>query len=69
MKKIIFLIAIFFPFLNLLAQSEIRGKVVEKLENGKEIPLVGANVYWKNDPEAGVITDNEGNYSILEPNT
>ena len=69
MKKIIFLIAIFFPFLSLLAQSEIRGKVVEKLENGKEIPLVGANVYWKNDPEAGVITDNEGNYSILEPNT
>lgn len=40
----------------------IKGKVVEKPQ-GKETPLVGANVYWANTTK-GTVTDIEGKFSL-----
>lgn len=54
-----------FPLLDrdtLFAQT-IKGKVVEINIEKKEIPLFGANVYWKGTT-AGTTTDQDGNFEI-----
>ena len=44
------------------AQDKLKGHVLE-LNNNKEIPLAGANVYWLNT-SIGTITDEKGAFSI-----
>ncbi|MDC0204882.1 TonB-dependent receptor, partial [Flavobacteriales bacterium] len=51
---------------NIKAQNQIKGKVVEQIENGSEIPIPGANVYWEGTT-IGVATNDKGFYSIPEP--
>ena len=47
MKKIIGLSIVLIVSLNLKAQNQIKGKIVEQLEDGTEVPIPGANVYWE----------------------
>jgi outer membrane receptor for ferrienterochelin and colicin len=52
-------------FQNLRAQQDItyiRGRVIEQNEN-KDIPLIGANVYW-NNTTIGTTTDVKGNFKL-----
>ncbi len=44
-------------------QEHISGKVVEAENNGQEIGLPGANVYWLNT-DVGTVTDIDGNFTI-----
>ena len=53
---------------NTKAQNQIKGKVVEQMENGSETPIPGANVYWEGTT-IGVATDEQGYYTIAIPNT
>ena len=53
---------------NTKAQNQIKGKVVEQMENGSETPIPGANVYWEGTT-IGVATDEQGYYTIAKPNT
>lgn len=48
------------------AHSQISGKV-SGIEDGKEIPLPGASIYWQGS-QVGTVTDKNGNYSIEKPN-
>ncbi len=54
--------------INTKAQNKIKGRVVEQLEDGVEIPIPGANVYWEGTT-IGVATNTEGFYLISEPET
>ena len=53
-----------FAIINLKAQDQIIGKVLE-ISNGEEIPIIGANVYWEGT-SIGTTTDVNGNYTIQE---
>jgi TonB-linked SusC/RagA family outer membrane protein len=67
LKSVILYILILFNVTSGVAQSVIKG-VVKDLESGE--PLIGANVFSKEDPSSGTITDFEGNYTFeLEANT
>ena len=44
------------------AQESLTGVIIEVLE-GKEVPLIGANVYWL-DTSIGTITDENGKFSV-----
>ncbi|NQY68759.1 MAG: carboxypeptidase-like regulatory domain-containing protein [Flavobacteriales bacterium] len=51
-----------------VAQENILlGKVVEHDENGHSHSLPGANIYWLGIENKGVAADNEGNFSIPNP--
>ena len=63
MRKIIIIAIVLFANTNIKAQDQIKGKVVEQLENGSETPIPGANVYWEGTT-IGVATNENGNYSI-----
>ena len=52
--------------LNTKAQNQIIGKVVEKVKDGSELPIPGANVYWEGTT-IGSATQLEGDFSIVEP--
>ena len=52
--------------INTKAQNKIKGRVVEQLKDGSEIPIPGANVYWEGTT-IGVATNTEGFYLISEP--
>jgi outer membrane receptor protein involved in Fe transport len=66
MKKIIGIAIVLIATLNLKAQNQIKGRVVEKMEDGKELPIPGANVYWEG-ATIGVASDEEGFYLIPSP--
>ncbi|MEC9209145.1 MAG: carboxypeptidase-like regulatory domain-containing protein, partial [Bacteroidota bacterium] len=66
MKRIIGIAIVLIASLNLKAQNKIQGAVVEQIENGSEIPIFGANVYWEGTT-IGVATNDKGFYSIPEP--
>ena len=68
MKKIIIVAIVLFANTNIKAQNQIKGKVVEQMENGSETPIPGANVYWEGTT-IGVATNDKGSYSIPEPET
>ena len=54
-----------FATINLKAQEQIKGKVLEISNNGEIIPIIGANVYWEGTT-IGTATDLSGRYSIQE---
>ena len=54
-----------FATINLKAQDQIKGKVLEISNNGEVIPIIGANVYWEGTT-IGTATDLSGRYSIQE---
>mgnify|MGYP001186589815 CR=1 FL=1 len=66
--KTIFIIILFLLYKDVQAQQQIKGKVVEKIGENSEIPIVGANVYWAGTT-IGVSTNKEGHFSISEPNS
>ena len=66
MKKIIMIAIVLIAGVNLKAQNQINGNVVENGENGEELLIPGANVYWEGTT-TGVATDENGNFSIAEP--
>jgi hypothetical protein len=47
----------------LYSQQTLKGRVVEKDEEGKLVPLVGANVFWEGS-KVGTTTDVDGKFSI-----
>ncbi|MCI7287749.1 MAG: TonB-dependent receptor [Parabacteroides sp.] len=62
-KYIYILISLFLVVMETWAQSfTVQGVVVEDKDNG--IPLVGVNVFIKNKPGVGVITDMDGKFKI-----
>ena len=66
MKKIIIIAFVFCVNTYVKAQIQIKGEVVEELENGFKTPIPGANVYWEGTT-IGVVTNDKGLYSIIEP--
>jgi len=60
MKKIIIVLLIL-PFLS-FSQNEISGSVTEEV-NGKEEPILGANVYWSGTT-IGTVTNEKGQFTI-----
>ena len=54
-----------FATINLKAQDQIKGKVLEISNNKEVIPIIGANVYWEGTT-IGTATDLSGRYSIQE---
>ncbi len=66
MKEIIIVAILLIASLNLKAQNQIKGKVVEQLEDGTEVPITGANVYWEGTT-IGVASDALGFYMISVP--
>ncbi|WP_421919489.1 TonB-dependent receptor [Marinifilum sp.] len=46
--KIITLVFFLIPFVSFAKNINIKGKIVEKQNNGEVIPLAGASVFWKN---------------------
>lgn len=61
-SKYILLLLLLFSF-SLYAQDVIKGTVLEKTEDGKLSPLVGASLYWQNT-KTGTTTDLEGNFKL-----
>jgi outer membrane receptor for ferrienterochelin and colicins len=66
MRKVIMIAIVLIATINTKAQNKIKGRVVEQLKDGSEIPIPGANVYWEGTT-IGAATDGEGNFSIVEP--
>ena len=66
MKKMLIVAMVLIATINIKAQNQIKGKVVEQMENGSETPIPGANVYWEGTT-IGVATNDKGFYSIPEP--
>ena len=66
MKKIIIIAIVLCVNTNIQAQNYITGKVVEQLEDNSQTSIPGANVYWEGTT-VGVVTNNKGFYSIIEP--
>lgn len=66
MKKIIIIAIVLIASLNAKAQNQIIGKVLEIVNDGSELPIPGANVYWEGTT-IGAATQEEGDFSIVEP--
>ena len=60
MKKIVILLFLL-PLLS-FSQSEVSGSVTEEI-NGKQEPILGANIYWSGTT-IGVMSNEEGKFSI-----
>ncbi len=65
MKKIIGIAIVLIASLNIKAQNQIEGKVLELLKDGNVVPVFGANVYWEGT-NVGTTTDIKGVYYIDE---
>ena len=65
MKKILVVAIVLVACLDLKAQGQIEGKVLELSKNGGITPIFGANVYWEGTT-VGTITNFKGEYSIEE---
>ena len=65
MRILIVFAIMLFATINLKAQDQIKGKVLEISNNGEVIPIIGANVYWEGTT-IGTATDLSGRYSIQE---
>ena len=71
MKKQIYIIFIMLlSAVGMMAQEQVlTGKVTEKLDNGTQEPIIGANVVLVNNQNRyikGAVTDIDGNYMIQE---
>ena len=63
MRKIIIIAMVLIATTNSKAQNQIKGKVFDNSKDGKEIPIIGANVYWEGT-SIGTTTDLKGKYTI-----
>jgi hypothetical protein len=45
-------------------KKQVQGQVVDA---SNQQPLIGASVYWEDQPQQGTTTDLEGNFSLLAP--
>lgn len=61
---ITFFLSIFYFQLTFAQSQKLRGVVLEESSKGTFVPLVGAPVYWLNNPAIGVITDTSGVFTI-----
>ena len=68
MKKILIVAMVLIATVNTKAQEKIKGRVVELMEDGNEISIPGANVYWEGTT-IGVATNTDGFYLIPQPET
>ena len=67
MKKILLIAIVFIATADIKAQDKnIKGRVLEKLQDGSEVGIPGANVYWEGTT-VGVATNDKGFYLIPEP--
>ncbi|MCS7053235.1 MAG: TonB-dependent receptor [Ignavibacterium sp.] len=62
MNKNIFILLLFFLVLNAQAQ-EITGYVYELNQKGEKVPLIGANIFWK-DTQIGTTSNDEGFFRV-----
>lgn len=62
-KLFITILLLAFGFSQMHSQNTITGTIYETAESGEDIPLSGANVFWK-DTAVGTITDLDGNFEI-----
>jgi outer membrane receptor for ferrienterochelin and colicin len=70
MRRIFLTVLFGILFQSLWAQQDItylKGKVTEQIEN-KELPVIGANVYW-NNTKVGTTTDVNGNFKLSKLKT
>ena len=73
MKKetiIAIIIALLCPLCTTAQEKVLTGKVTEKLDNGTEDPIIGANVVLVNNQNRyikGAVTDIDGNYVLQVP--
>ena len=61
MQKIIIYLALLLPFA-MLSQEYVTGTVLEG-EEGSQLPVFGANVYWQGT-STGAVTDEKGKFKI-----
>ncbi len=66
MKKLIIISIFLFATINIQAQEKIKGRVVELMKDGSEVPIARANVYWEGTT-IGVATNIDGDYLISSP--
>jgi len=67
MKKVLIIAMALIATVNTKAQEKkIKGRVVEQLQDGSEVSIPGANVYWEGTT-IGVASNQNGFYSIPEP--
>lgn len=63
MKSKLILLLLLVSSALLYSQQTLKGRVVEKDEEGKLVPLIGVNVYWEGT-KVGTTTDLDGKFSI-----
>ena len=61
MKHILYIIFLL-PLIN-FSQDELSGEIMEVTAENKDIPLIGANVFWLNT-SVGAVTDIDGKFTI-----
>lgn len=66
MKRIIIFLSIIIAGMAGIHAQEISGRVYEKDDEGRKIPLTGVNVYWAHNLD-GTITDVQGRFNIGLP--
>ncbi len=67
MQKILIILMLLIATANTKAQEKnIKGRVVEQLQDGSEVGIPVANVYWEGTT-IGVATNDKGFYSIPAP--
>ncbi|MGY6742474.1 MAG: TonB-dependent receptor [Cecembia sp.] len=57
-----FFLVLFYSPISAQEQAYLKGKVME-IQSEEALP--GANVFWEKDPQRGVVTDIDGNFSIV----
>ena len=65
MKNIIIFAIVLVASFSVKAQNQIEGRVLELTNDGKKVPIFGANVYWE-ETKVGTTTDINGVYFINE---
>ena len=63
MKNIVIFAIVLVASFSVKAQSQIEGRVLELTNDGKKVPIFGANVYWE-ETKVGTTTDINGVYFI-----
>ncbi len=60
------LIILFLCLSNFTFSQDLKGKVLELIDNN-EVPIVGANIFWI-DNSGGAVSDIDGNFTLSNPN-
>lgn len=65
MKKYISMFLLFYGLFSIAQHKTLKGRILTTLENGKNIPIRGANVNWKEHPIMKTVTDSLGNFELM----